>query len=233
MKLAFGDCVLDQAARQLSRAGEVLPLEPKMLELLEVLIQRRPAVVKNEELDEILWPKVYVARSSLTRLVSELRSVLGDTPRDSKIIRTAYKVGYAFDAPVTSLPASTPPSSAAIFALIWNDKPLPLGEGEHVAGRGEECDLVIDAETVSRRHAVFTVRAGSVSVADLDSTNGTSVNGTRISAPSTLSDGNEVSLGTAKLKIKRRPTAVDTVKVTDVFENDQWRESVEQRLTKR
>jgi DNA-binding winged helix-turn-helix (wHTH) protein len=233
MKLAFGDCVLDLAARQLSRAGETLSLEPKVLDLLEVLIQRRPAVVKNEELDEILWPKVYVARSSLTRLVSELRSALGDTPRDSKIIRTAYKVGYAFDAPVTSLAASTPPSSPAIFALIWNDKTLPLSEGEHVAGRGDECDLVIDAVTVSRRHAVFTVRADSVSVADLESTNGTSVNGTRISAPTTLTDRNEVALGTAKLKLRRRDLAVDTVKVTDVFENDQWRERIEQRLIKR
>src|SRR3974390_2801494 len=97
MRLAFADCVLDLAARQLSRAGRGLPLAPKMFELLKVRIQRPPAVVKSEELDEILWPKVYVARTSLTRLVSELRSALGDTPRDSRIIRTVYKSGYAFD----------------------------------------------------------------------------------------------------------------------------------------
>src|SRR5580658_7455943 len=103
MRLAFGDCTLDLSARQLWRAGLAVALEPKMFELLQVLIQRRPAVVRNEELDELLWPKVYVARTSLTRLVSELRSVLGDTPRDSRIIRTVYKTGYAFGAEVATI----------------------------------------------------------------------------------------------------------------------------------
>ena len=102
MRLKFGDCVLDLGARQLERGNDVVPLEPKMYELLEVLIKRRPAVVTNNELDELLWPEVYVARTSLTRLVSELRAVLGDAPRDSRIIRTAYKVGYAFCAFVHS-----------------------------------------------------------------------------------------------------------------------------------
>src|SRR5580765_6971081 len=106
MRLKFGDCVLDLRARQLERGDKVVPLEPKMYELLEVLIKRRPEVVTNNELDELLWPKVYVARTSLTRLVSELRAVLGDTPRDPRIIRTAYKVGYAFCADVVGLPAA-------------------------------------------------------------------------------------------------------------------------------
>ena len=150
MRLKFGDCVLDLGARQLERANNVVPLEPKMYELLEVLIKRRPAVVTNNELDELLWPKVYVARTSLTRLVSELRSVLGDTPRDSHIIRTVYKIGYAFCAAVTCLPAVR---SAGTIELLWKKQSLPLTDGEHIAGRDAECSLVIDATTVSRRHA--------------------------------------------------------------------------------
>ena len=214
MRLAFADCVLDLAARQLSRAGRVLPLEPKMFELLEVLIQRRPAVVKNEELDEILWPKVYVARTSLTRLVSELRSALGDTPRDSRIIRTVYKSGYAFDAAITILAAPTP-LAPPVFTLVWNDKLFPLIEGEHIAGRGDECEMVIDAETVSRRHACITVRGESASIEDLDSTNGTSVDGIRISTPTQLADGNQIALGTARLLIRKRDPSKETVKVSD------------------
>jgi DNA-binding winged helix-turn-helix (wHTH) protein len=215
MKLTFGDCVLDLAARQLSRAGRVMPLEPKMYTLLEVLIQRRPAVVKNEELDEILWPNVYVARTSLTRLVSELRSVLGDTPRDSKIIRTVYKSGYAFGADVSTLAAPVPGACLAMFGLIWNDQLLSLNEGSQTAGRGEECELVIDAETVSRRHARITVHEGVASIEDLGSTNGTSVNGLRISTAAELTDGCEVALGTAKLRVRKRDPSKDTVKVSD------------------
>jgi DNA-binding winged helix-turn-helix (wHTH) protein len=216
MKLAFGDCVLDLASRQLFREGNVVPLEPKMFELLEVLIKRRPAVVANNELVELLWPRVYVARTSLTRLVSELRSVLGDTPRDSRFIRTAYKTGYAFTGTVTTLSPSSPLESGLPFiGLIWRDRLLPLTEGEQVAGRDEECELVIDAETVSRRHARITVVGGDVTIEDLNSTNGTHVNGTTISTPTRIVDGNRVSLGTATLIVRRRDPSKETVKVTD------------------
>jgi DNA-binding winged helix-turn-helix (wHTH) protein len=210
MKLAFGDCILDLAARQLTRGGQILPLEPKMYQLLEVLIQQRPGVVKNEQLDEILWPNVYVARTSLTRLISELRSVLGDEPRDSRIIRTAYKVGYAFCASVTaSGPAA---SSAAALSLIWNGRLMPLTDGEHIAGRAAECSIVIDATTVSRHHARITVLSGTATIEDLNSTNGTHVNGTQISAPTAIVDGNEVAFGSEVVLVKMPNPSAPTVK---------------------
>jgi DNA-binding winged helix-turn-helix (wHTH) protein len=211
MKLTFGDCLLDLAAHQLLRGGKIVPLEPKMYELLTVLIQRRPAVVKNDELDEILWPKVYVARTSLTRLVSELRSVLGDTPRDPQIIRTVYKIGYAFCANVKPPVLLNQPSTAV--SLIWNNRLLPLTDGEHIAGRGAECSLVIDATTVSRRHARITVLSGTATIEDLDSTNGTHVNGVRISAPARLAGDATVALGSEVLLEKINDPSALTVKV--------------------
>jgi DNA-binding winged helix-turn-helix (wHTH) protein len=211
MRLKFGDCVLDLGARQLERGNKVVPLEPKMYELLEVLIKRRPAVVTNNELDELLWPKVYVARTSLTRLVSELRGVLGDTPRDSRIIRTAYKTGYAFSAEVTCLPPARP--SPATIEVLWMKQSLPLTDGEHIAGRDAECSLVIDGTTVSRRHARITVASGAATIEDLDSTNGTHVNGTRISAPTRLAPGDEFALGSEVLRVRLRRSSALTVKV--------------------
>jgi len=211
VRLKFGDCVLDLSARQLERGNKVVPLEPKMYELLEVLIRRRPAVVTNNELDELLWPKVYVARTSLTRLVSELRAVLGDTPRDSHILRTVYKTGYAFCADVTSLPPAR--SSPATIEVLWMKQSLPLNDGEHIAGRDAECSLVIDGTTVSRRHARITVARGAATIEDLDSTNGTHVNGTRISAPTRLAPGDEFALGSELLRVRLRSSSAMTVKV--------------------
>jgi len=210
MKLAFGDCILDLTARQLSRGGRIVPLEPKMYQLLEVLIQRRPAVVTNEQLDEILWPNVYVARTSLTRLVSELRAVLGDEPRDSKIIRTAYKTGYAFCASVSSSGLQAGP--AAAIALVWNGQVLPLSDGEHIAGRAAECSIVIDATTVSRQHARIRVGAGTATIEDLGSTNGTHVDGIKISAPTPLAEGSEVALGSEVMRVRVRHPSAPTVK---------------------
>ncbi|HEX4376140.1 MAG TPA: FHA domain-containing protein [Steroidobacteraceae bacterium] len=220
MRLEFGDCTLDLAARQLWREGTAVALEPKMFELLEVLILRRPAVVKNEELDELLWPKVYVARTSLTRLISELRAVLGDTPRDSKIIRTVYKAGYAFGAEVVEAAGTGGSSNAAanlpaLFHLVWNDRTIPLPDGEYTVGRGDECQIVIDAVTVSRCHARISVRGTMASVEDLNSTNGTSVNGLRITAATDILQRAEIALGTAKVMLRKRDPAMETVKVTD------------------
>ncbi len=211
MRLKYSDCVLDLDARQLERANKAVPLEPKMYELLEVLIRRRPAVVTNNQLDELLWPNVYVARTSLTRLVSELRAVLGDTPRDSCIIRTVYKVGYAFCAEVTDLPSVR--SLPITIELLWAKQAFPLADGEHIAGRDAECSLVIEGTTVSRRHARITIADGAATIEDLDSTNGTNVNGTRISAPTRLAPGDELALGSEVLRARLRSSSALTVKV--------------------
>jgi DNA-binding winged helix-turn-helix (wHTH) protein len=214
MRLKFEDCVLDVRARQLKRGDQIVPLEPKMYELLEVLIKRRPAVVTNNELDELLWPQVYVARTSLTRLVSELRTALGDTPRDSHIIRTVYKTGYAFCAHVTSMPSAG--AVPATIEVVWERQCLPLPDGEHIAGRDPECSLVIDATTVSRRHARITVVSGTVTIEDLGSTNGTHVDGTRIAAPTRLAPGDEVALGSEVLKVRARTASAPTVRLEPV-----------------
>jgi hypothetical protein len=185
-------------------------MEPKMYDLLEILIQRRPAVVTNEELDELLWPKVYVARTSLMRLVSELRSVLGDTPRDSKIIRTAYKKGYAFCGDVD--PSVRAVAPRAIINIVWKERLIPLQEGEQIAGRGEECSVVIDAESVSRRHARIRVVTGAATIEDLASTNGTEVDGMRIFSPTPIGNGSKVLLGSEMLIIRTYDPSALTVK---------------------
>jgi DNA-binding winged helix-turn-helix (wHTH) protein len=211
--MRFADCVLDLSARQLERQGKAVPLEPKMYELLEALIKRRPAVVTNNELDELLWPQVYVARTSLTRLVSKLRAALGDTPHGSNVIRTAYKTGYAFCAEVTCV--ATAAGLAATIEVVWKKQSLPITDGVHLAGRDAACALVIDASTVSRHHARITVVSGAATIEDLGSTNGTHVNGTQISQPTPLGFGDELSLGSESLQVRRRVASALTVKVDE------------------
>jgi DNA-binding winged helix-turn-helix (wHTH) protein len=213
MRLRFADCVLDLAARQLERQGKVVPLEPKTYQLLETLITRRPAVITNNELDELLWPQVYVARTSLTHMISKLRAALGDTPRGSRVIRTVYKTGYAFCAEVASVPAIA--ASSATLELIWRRQCFALTDGEHLAGRDDSCAIVIDASTVSRHQARIKVVLGTATVEDLASTNGTHVNGVRVSGPTRLNPGDELSLGSEVLKLRRRVASAATIKVGD------------------
>ncbi len=70
-----------------------------------------------------------------------------------------------------------------------------------ILGRDEECDLVIDDERASRRHARIRVADdGSVSVEDLNSTNGTLVNGARISGSVNLGEGDSISIGNTRIQ---------------------------------
>ena len=65
-------------------------------------------------------------------------------------------------------------------------------------GRDPENDLVLDDRRVSRRHAEIRPRLGRYTLYDLQSTNGTSVNGRRV-AEVALSDGDEIVIGGAAL----------------------------------
>lgn len=70
-----------------------------------------------------------------------------------------------------------------------------------VVGRDEGCDLVLEDEKVSRRHCALAPNPdGTVTLADLGSSNGTFVRGERISAPVVLRGGEEVRVGSTLLR---------------------------------
>ena len=75
----------------------------------------------------------------------------------------------------------------------------------------QEGDLVVEDPEVSRRHAVLRRSGGSVVVEDLDSTNGTFVNGERIRTPMTLGPGDQVRVGRTTLEIEPDQRADDTI----------------------
>lgn len=79
-----------------------------------------------------------------------------------------------------------------------------------VIGRGSDCNLRLSAPQVSRRHCFLRVGREGVSVTDLDSSNGTWVNGQRIASGTRkdLVDGNQISLGPVRFVVHVRPEAV-------------------------
>jgi predicted component of type VI protein secretion system len=64
-----------------------------------------------------------------------------------------------------------------------------------IVGRDPVCDLAIDDVEVSRRHARLLAQGGGYTVEDLGSTNGTFVNGERISGIVALKPGDSLRLG--------------------------------------
>ena len=70
-----------------------------------------------------------------------------------------------------------------------------LAPGDSVLGRATEAALRLVDDGVSRLHACLTLAGEALTIADLDSRNGTFVNGERLTAPVRLADGDKVQLG--------------------------------------
>lgn len=68
-----------------------------------------------------------------------------------------------------------------------------------VIGRSDACDLVLDNQLVSRSHAVFEVVGGKMMIRDLQSHNGTYVNGERRESAA-LSNGDEIKIGSYQIR---------------------------------
>jgi pSer/pThr/pTyr-binding forkhead associated (FHA) protein len=70
-------------------------------------------------------------------------------------------------------------------------------------GRASGANFIVDAHLVSRVHCQLTAGAAELEVKDLDSTNGTFVNGERITGPSRLNPGDRLGVGRVELWIER------------------------------
>lgn len=87
----------------------------------------------------------------------------------------------------------------------------PVESGATIGREG--CDFTLTDPDVSRRHAAIQIAAGELSIEDLGSTNGTFVNGDRISARRSLRDGDEVRIGSTVWKL-RAPAGVTRLSPT-------------------
>jgi TolB-like protein/DNA-binding winged helix-turn-helix (wHTH) protein/cytochrome c-type biogenesis protein CcmH/NrfG len=96
----FGPFSLDAGKRLLLRDGEAVPLAPKVLETLLVLIENRERVLTKDELLKQVWGDTVVEEGGLTRNVSILRKTLGEKPDDHQYIVTVPARGYRFVADV-------------------------------------------------------------------------------------------------------------------------------------
>lgn len=99
---AFGPFRLEPAERRLVFRDEPLPLPPKVLDTLVVLVEADGRLVAKEALMQRLWPDTVVEEVNLARNVSLLRKALAD--RDGRdYIETVPKSGYRFTAPVARI----------------------------------------------------------------------------------------------------------------------------------
>jgi DNA-binding winged helix-turn-helix (wHTH) protein/Tol biopolymer transport system component len=106
--LAFGPFTFDPNSRLLRRREEVVALPPRVLAVLELLLEHAGEVVRKQELIDSVWRDAFVTDTSLAEAISFLRQTLGDDPQTPTYIQTVHRRGYRFVAPVTPLPSVAP-----------------------------------------------------------------------------------------------------------------------------
>ena len=209
LPIRFGGFALDSGARLLTRNNESVHLTAKALNLLLLLASRRPDAVSKKDIHQHLWPDTFVSDVSLTTLVFELRTALGESARKPKFLRTVHGFGYAFqvDAPSTLGGDYTLDSS---FRVIVDGREIALRLGENLIGRAHDCIVRLDSTRVSRHHARITVDANVALVEDCGSRNGTFMGGSKIEGRVQLSDGDGIDVAGTHLLFRMIPETQGT-----------------------
>jgi TolB-like protein/DNA-binding winged helix-turn-helix (wHTH) protein/Flp pilus assembly protein TadD len=96
----FGRFRLDPDAHLLLSGDQIVALEPKAVEVLLVLVEKRGELVARQTLMSAVWPDTFVEENNLSSNISILRRQLGATPDGGDYIQTIPKRGYRFVAPV-------------------------------------------------------------------------------------------------------------------------------------
>lgn len=92
----FGQFRFAPQRRSLLRSGEAVTVQPKALELLAVLLERRGQELEKDVLIDLLWPNQAVEESNLTVTMSVLRKALGERAQSPEFILTLPGRGYRF-----------------------------------------------------------------------------------------------------------------------------------------
>ena len=114
--VAFGQFTFDPDNQLLRRNGVELAPPPRVLGVLQLLLDRAGNLVPRQELIERVWQGAFVTDTSLAEAVSVLRQTLGDDPQSPTYVQTVHRRGYRFVAPVTEIPLEAPHAPRSGFA---------------------------------------------------------------------------------------------------------------------
>lgn len=121
----FGEFELNLDRYELKNSGAPVKAEPRVLEVLNYLIEHRDRVVPKEELLDKLWPDVHVSESALTTAIRDARRALNDSPTEPRWIRTVYGRGFRFVGAIggnnTPVASHVAPDHKSIAVLPFTD----------------------------------------------------------------------------------------------------------------
>ena len=110
MRYLFEHYAFDTDRRELRRGPDVVPTTPQVFDLLDYLIRNRERVVSKDDLVNVIWKGRVVSDAALTTRLNAVRSVIGDTGEEQRLIKTLPRRGFRF---VGAVREERAPASAA------------------------------------------------------------------------------------------------------------------------
>ena len=129
LRICFDEFELDEANAYLLRDGRAVSLAPTPFSLLCALARKPGALLTKDVLLDTVWGHQFVSESVLKTAISDLRTALGDNPREPRFIETVSRRGYRFIA----VPAAEPPVPATLAEPGPRPSPSFIGRASTVA----------------------------------------------------------------------------------------------------
>ena len=148
-KYVFGPFLLDAGKHILTKNGEKVPLSPKPMGVLLVLVERAGQLVTVDDLMKEVWGGTTVEENNLTQQIHVLRKELGEHPGANEYIETVPREGYRFVAPVevdrtaNRVPATVDRMAPQvhtygdIIAVFWPEEPQVTDRSGAVVRAGD------------------------------------------------------------------------------------------------
>jgi DNA-binding winged helix-turn-helix (wHTH) protein len=193
----LGEWVVDPRANRVSQGTTTVQLEQRVMSVLLCLAENAGEVVTRQRLVDSVWDEGFVADNTVTHAIAELRKAFRDCARDPLFIETIHRRGYRLIAPVIlDAPQADGYNLEPVrFLAIFRETEYPLWQGEYLIGRDPECAITIPSMKVSRHHARITVEGPRTLLDDLESKNGTFLNGIRIECSTAINGGDLIGIG--------------------------------------
>jgi class 3 adenylate cyclase/predicted ATPase len=102
LRYFFEGYVVDTDRRELRRGTTPIAVAPQVFDLLEYLICNRERVVSRDDLIASIWDGRIVSESALSTRINAVRSAIGDSGEDQRLIKTLPRRGYRFTGPVVT-----------------------------------------------------------------------------------------------------------------------------------
>ncbi len=172
MKYAFGNCQIDLPRRELRRGGVGVVVEPGVLDLLDYLLRNRHRVVSKDDLIAAVWDGRAVSDSTLAVRIHAVRSAIGDSGKDQKLIRTFARKGFRFVGDVREDAGEGQHRSGDNHRVCFPRPRLPAKPSIAVLAfanmsadtrRGHLCDGITEdiITALARRHVCVAARSAS------------------------------------------------------------------------